>query len=168
MRGIMIELIHPYPSSLTSISNRTGLPFPTEKVLGFIFGMSNLSSAMMCSGENEKCCAHQKMAAASTEHKDTAADTTQQTASEEPVDVGNKICPVSGETIVEETKVTYEYEGKIYNFCCKACIKDFKKDPQKYIEKLEALKEKEKEKEGAGEHEGHSGDEHSGHEGHHH
>jgi len=33
-------------------------------------------------------------------------------------------------------KATYEYEGKIYNFCCPMCIDEFKKDPQKYIKKV--------------------------------
>lgn len=54
-----------------------------------------------------------------------------------PKDVGNKICPVTGEKINEKTKATYEYEGKIYNFCCAMCIDTFKKDPQKYIKKVE-------------------------------
>lgn len=59
-----------------------------------------------------------------------------------PQNVGNKICPVSGERIGEDngagmTPVTYEYEGKIYNFCCPMCIAPFKKDPQKYIKKVE-------------------------------
>lgn len=61
------------------------------------------------------------------------------------VEVGNKICPVSGEEIKKEEAFKYEYEGKIYNLCCKMCLKDFKKDPEKYIEKLEAM---EAEKEG--------------------
>ncbi len=52
-------------------------------------------------------------------------------------DVGNKICPVTGEKIDEKTKATYEYEGKIYNFCCPVCIEEFKKDPGKYIKKVE-------------------------------
>jgi YHS domain-containing protein len=54
-----------------------------------------------------------------------------------PQVVGNKICPVTGEKIDEKTKATYEYEGKIYNFCCAMCIDTFKKDPQKYIKKVE-------------------------------
>ena len=54
-----------------------------------------------------------------------------------PQDVGNKICPVTGEKIDEKTKATYEYEGKIYNFCCAMCIDTFNKDPQKYIKKVE-------------------------------
>jgi len=52
-------------------------------------------------------------------------------------DMGNKICPVSGEKIVENLKATYEYDGKIYNFCCVMCIDEFKKEPQKYIKKVE-------------------------------
>jgi len=55
-----------------------------------------------------------------------------------PQELGNKICPVTGEKINELTKATYEYEGKIYNFCCAMCIDDFKKDPQKYIKEIEA------------------------------
>ncbi len=54
------------------------------------------------------------------------------------VDVGNKICPVTGEDIDEASKATYEYEGKIYNFCCAGCIEPFKKEPQKYIDKVNA------------------------------
>ena len=53
------------------------------------------------------------------------------------VNVGNKICPVMGDKIDDKHKVTYEYEGKIYNFCCSGCIGEFKKDPQKYITKVE-------------------------------
>ena len=52
------------------------------------------------------------------------------------VSVGNKICPVLGEPINEATKATYEYKGKIYNFCCASCIEGFKKEPQKYIDKI--------------------------------
>ena len=50
---------------------------------------------------------------------------------------GNETCPVSGEKIDEKTKVTYEYKGNIYSFCCQDCVEEFKKDPEKYIEKME-------------------------------
>jgi len=55
-------------------------------------------------------------------------------------DVGNKICPVMGNPIAEDAKVTYEYEGKIYNFCCASCIEEFKKNPAQYIKIIEKEK----------------------------
>lgn len=55
-------------------------------------------------------------------------------AKEQAVDVGNKICPVTGESVDSMSNVTYEYQGKIYHFCCPACIPTFKKNPEKYIE----------------------------------
>ena len=68
------------------------------------------------------------------------------------VEVGNKICPVSGEKIpapgekgdMGTEAVKYEYNGKIYNLCCSMCIKDFKKNPEKYskIAEDEVTKEK--------------------------
>ena len=51
----------------------------------------------------------------------------------EVVDVGNSICPVSGDKV---GKTTFEYQGKRYHFCCKDCVKDFKKDPEKYISQM--------------------------------
>ena len=66
--------------------------------------------------------------------------------------VGNKICPVSKDKIpvpgekgtMGDEPVKYEYNGKIYNLCCKMCIKDFKKNPEKYskIAEEEVAKEK--------------------------
>jgi len=58
-----------------------------------------------------------------------------QSESATSVNVGNKICPVTGDKV--DGKTTYEYQGKIYNFCCPACIDEFKKDPAKYIKKVE-------------------------------
>ncbi|MFA5117280.1 MAG: YHS domain-containing protein [Candidatus Omnitrophota bacterium] len=68
----------------------------------------------------------------------------------ESVNVGNMICPVSGEKVGQGMEaVTYEYKGKIYNFCCALCVDDFKKDPEKYIEKIaEELQAKAQEKSG--------------------
>lgn len=53
--------------------------------------------------------------------------------------VGNKYCPVTGEKIDDKTKATYEYKGRTYNFCCSGCIDEFKKDPEKYIERMKKL-----------------------------
>jgi len=65
-----------------------------------------------------------------------------------PVQVGNKICPVSGEKIAADSgmaPVTYEYQGKSYNLCCQGCISLFQADPEKYsaIADLEVMKDKE-------------------------
>ena len=89
---------------------------------GFILGINRLPSIT-------------QFAQAQTEDKEPAV---------KPIEVGNKICPVSGQEIKKEEVYQVEYEGKIYNLCCKMCLKDFKKDPQKYIEKLEKLEEEEK------------------------
>ena len=49
------------------------------------------------------------------------------------VEVGNKLCPVTGEKVGEMSKaIKYEFNGKIFNLCCAMCAKDFKKDPGKY------------------------------------
>lgn len=88
------------------------------------------------------------------ETKTEQANITEQVKKAEAV--GNKICPVSGEKIDEKTKVTYEYKGKIYNFCCPMCAEEFKKDPEKYIEELEKAEESKG-------HEGHKKDHHHGH-----
>jgi len=57
-----------------------------------------------------------------------------------PMQVGNAICPISGELISgvgEGNGVQIEHEGKIYNVCCKFCAKDFKKDPEKFSKVIE-------------------------------
>jgi YHS domain-containing protein len=47
-------------------------------------------------------------------------------------------CVVSGEKLGEMGKpYIYNYEGREIQFCCKGCVKDFKKDPAKYVKKLD-------------------------------
>ena len=54
-------------------------------------------------------------------------------------------CVVSGEKLGEMGKpVVYEYKDREIKFCCKDCIKDFKKDPAKYVKKLEEAEAKAK------------------------
>ena len=78
-------------------------------------------------------------------------ESTKATTASKSEEVGNKICPVSGDKIPAPGEkgemgeaVKYEYNGKIYNLCCKMCIKDFKKNPEKYskIAEEEAVQEK--------------------------
>ena len=71
--------------------------------------------------------------------ENTAQTTSVANQAVKPVEVNNKICPVSGDKIVAPGEksamgetVKYEYNGKIYNLCCTMCVKDFKKNPEKY------------------------------------
>lgn len=100
----------------------------------FIFGISKLSFAMIYASDG-----HGK-------YQQIAQSETTSATAKGAVNVGNKICPVSGDKINEKMKATYEYKGKIYNFCCASCIEEFKKDPGKYIQKIEEEKRKAEEK----------------------
>lgn len=56
----------------------------------------------------------------------------------QPVEAGNRICPVSGEEVGsmgDGYKV--EYNGVVYNLCCPGCEAEFLKDPEKYIQIVE-------------------------------
>jgi YHS domain-containing protein len=45
----------------------------------------------------------------------------------------NTICPVSGDRVGSVGKPAYaEYHGKKIAFCCKDCVKKFRKNPDKY------------------------------------
>lgn len=49
-----------------------------------------------------------------------------------------KTCVVTGEKLGGMGDAyTFEYEGREIKLCCKGCLKDFKKEPAKYIKKLE-------------------------------
>jgi len=54
----------------------------------------------------------------------------------EPEKVNNTICPVTGEKVFMQKPVTVEYNGKVYNLCCPACVGAFKADPEKYVKKI--------------------------------
>jgi len=55
-----------------------------------------------------------------------------------------KTCVVSGDKLDEmgdTVRYTYKQAGKpdrVVFFCCKDCVKDFEKDPAKYVAKLDA------------------------------
>jgi YHS domain-containing protein len=54
--------------------------------------------------------------------------------------VAQKTCPVMGGAI--DKKVYVDHEGLRVYFCCDGCQGTFKKDPAKYLKKLEELGEK--------------------------
>ena len=56
-----------------------------------------------------------------------------------------KTCIVSGEKLGGMgDPFVYEYKGREIKFCCKGCLKDFKKEPAKYIKKIEEAEAKAK------------------------
>jgi len=47
----------------------------------------------------------------------------------------NKVCPVKGGE-VDSDSPTFEYQGKVYGFCCSGCESKFEKDPETYLKNL--------------------------------
>jgi len=54
-------------------------------------------------------------------------------------DTPQTICPVMGGAINKDIFV--EYEGKKVYFCCPACVSEFQKNPEKYLDKLPQFKQ---------------------------
>lgn len=72
-----------------------------------------------------------------------AAD--QQTQKPKPYTL--KTCIVTDEKLGEMgDPYVYVYKGREIKFCCKGCLKDFNKEPAKYIKKLEEAEAKAKKK----------------------
>lgn len=61
---------------------------------------------------------------------------------EKAVSPAVEVCPVSGDVLKGDEKYTYEYKGTTYRFCCPQCVEEFKKDPEKYIDKMKKKDEK--------------------------
>ena len=56
-----------------------------------------------------------------------------------------KTCVVSGDKLGEMgDPFVYKYKDREIKFCCKGCVKDFEKDPKKYIKKIEEAEAKAK------------------------
>jgi YHS domain-containing protein len=90
--------------------------------------------ALACSGAlvlaHDKPATQPSKDAACTVCKTSA--TTQPSAKATPI---NKMCPVETDDEVDPA-VTIVYEGKTIGFCCTDCVKDFKKNPAKYLANL--------------------------------
>jgi len=52
-----------------------------------------------------------------------------------PVPIAQKLCPVTGDPI--DPKIYIDYNGRRVYFCCEMCPPVFKKDPEKYLKKLD-------------------------------
>jgi len=54
----------------------------------------------------------------------------------------NVVCPGCGHMMDKsEAKISYEYKGKTYYFCCEACKEKFAKNPEEYLKKKAEMKE---------------------------
>jgi YHS domain-containing protein len=54
-----------------------------------------------------------------------------------------KTCVVSGEKLGGMgDPYVHKHEGREIKFCCKGCLKDFNKDPKKFVKKLEEAEKK--------------------------
>ena len=84
-----------------------------------------------------------------------AGDAKSDAATAKPKPYPLKTCVVSGEKLDGDMGKPYVFthEGREIKLCCKSCLKDFKKDPAKYLKKLDETKKPAAEK---------------GHDGHHH
>jgi YHS domain-containing protein len=67
-------------------------------------------------------------------HACEGADSAKDKKKEAPKPI-NKICPVEGGEV--DPKVTTEYKGKVIGFCCDGCPDEFKKDPKKFMAKVD-------------------------------
>ena len=60
------------------------------------------------------------------------------TAEEAKSEYPLKTCVVSGDELGEMgDPVIYQHNGREVRFCCKDCIEDFNKDPEKYLKMLD-------------------------------
>lgn len=66
-------------------------------------------------------------------------------------------CVVSGEKLGEHgAPIEYNHQGRTVLLCCKSCVKDFKKDPQRYLGMIDQAAAQPKAGSGSS-HEGHEG-----------
>ena len=52
--------------------------------------------------------------------------------------VNNTVCPTCDDAIDPESRYQAYYKGKLVNLCCEGCLKEFEKDPDKYLAKAAA------------------------------
>jgi YHS domain-containing protein len=79
-------------------------------------------------------CAAITMAADKPKPTPTTKPAATQPAAGKPV---NKWCAVEGKDHEIDPKVTVVYKGKTIGFCCKDCVEEFEKDPEKWVKRME-------------------------------
>jgi len=77
-----------------------------------------------------------------------ASEASQAAAQAEPI--MQKTCPVMGGAINKD--IYTDYKGRRVYFCCSGCVDEFKKNPEKYLSKLDAQSAAGQKHEGGAEH----------------
>jgi len=75
----------------------------------------------------------------------TLVTSTQAADAKKPKPYPLKTCVVSDEEINDKGDMkpyVFTQDGREVKLCCKSCLKDFKKDPAKYMAKIEAAEKK--------------------------
>lgn len=127
-------------------------------ILSMVTVLSFAGIAFACPGQD-----HDEQKGTMVEQKVIIAEHhDEEKAKSEAMNIGNTICPVSGESVEAMDKpYQVEYNGKVYNLCCEACAKAFKKNPEKYS-KIAEEEVKKRPKDSNMEHKGSKTDHESG------
>ena len=90
-------------------------------------------------------CGESQKSATSPAAETTPAAEAVKAAAESPKSAGERVkaatslvqltCPVMGGQI--DKGIFFDYEGQRIYFCCSGCVETFKKDPEKYLKRLE-------------------------------
>ena len=73
--------------------------------------------------------------------QDPTPAATQAKAEAPPKPYPQETCLVSGDDLDEmDERVSTVHEGQTFEFCCKPCIVKFRKEPEKYVNKLKETK----------------------------
>ncbi len=103
------------------MNSRAGLGMSVIAVLG-----SGLIGLALAGCEKDKSVAPAKV---------TPAKASQAAAAQPAAQVAEQTnCPVMGGAI--DKNIFVEYKGKKVYFCCKGCVAEFQKEPEKYVSKL--------------------------------
>lgn len=54
--------------------------------------------------------------------------------------IAQKTCPVMG-NLIDDKNLYVDHDGRRIYVCCQSCVEEVKKDPEKYIKKLEEMGE---------------------------
>lgn len=133
-----------------------------KNVYGMAGGLATLFVAVVAVLVLSGCNGHdgdEHAAPMDTSTRAVPAETATPEAAPKTAEVAQKLCPVMGTPIDKDIYV--DHNGRRVYLCCQMCVDQFKKEPEKYLKKLdEQLQVKPSGHEGAphkesGAHEGH-------------